>query len=806
MNLWLALKKLTQKGLNRIRLLRMSLFNRRSVFIKLLTSYILILLLPLIGGYILYSKVESITTENASHYNLAMLEQFKQSTDARLKEVDQLAQELMLNPKLNLLLNDSSEQPADTYKYIEFIRNFLERHKTKTSDFIYDYYLYFSGSDTVLKWGLKTDSRTFYNDYYRYKHMSYEEWKSKVLRAFHNMEYMPSEVLIQNMGSMPETRDNKPANVITYIQSLPIQDSMNISGALVILIEEAKIKEMIRQIEAVNESAVYIVNDKDQVVMATSQQFDVNPAFLKKLKGESGLKDEDFNGKDVIVSYTSSDRTDWKYISIMPKEIFLQPVYVLKSKAIGLFILCLILGAVAAYLMAYRNYVPLRHIVNAVLQGRSPVLRSKGNEYEFLQNTIEESFMKEQHLQGIISQQVPVIRANFLSRLLRGHVDFRTEPVETMNFLGIQFISDQFTVILIDVDDASGFAEELSERQWASIRFIMSNVSLEIAGEHHQAYFVDLDRNRMALLLNVGNERPEAAEDISQIAEQIKHIIETRFKMVLTLAVSNIHQGINRIGQCHSEALAALDYKMVKGLSVIIHYYELTPAESQYVYPIETEIQLMNYVKSGDFDKAEFLIDHIYETNFRSNPITPEISKCLFLDMASTLLKILNRLRISEREDLAEFINPIKRIEACSTAEEMYSCIKSMYQKVAEVLRKERTDHHQQMMESIAGIIMQNLTNPNLGLAWIADSMNMSQQYMSTFFKKMYGENMTNFIAKKRMEHAKRLMEDKSLTIAQIAQTIGYNNDIVFSRAFKKSEGIPPGKYRETQLRKLEEL
>lgn len=43
-------------------------------------------------------------------------------------------------------------------------------------------------------------------------------------------------------------------------------------------------------------------------------------------------------------------------------------------------------------------------------------------------------------------------------------------------------------------------------------------------------------------------------------------------------------------------------------------------------------------------------------------------------------------------------------------------------------------------------------------------------------------------------------MENKELTIVQIAQKIGYNNDVVFIRAFKKLEGVTPGKYRETML------
>lgn len=37
---------------------------------------------------------------------------------------------------------------------------------------------------------------------------------------------------------------------------------------------------------------------------------------------------------------------------------------------------------------------------------------------------------------------------------------------------------------------------------------------------------------------------------------------------------------------------------------------------------------------------------------------------------------------------------------------------------------------------------------------------------------------------------------DSSIKNAQLAQMVGYTNDVVFIRAFKKLEGVTPGKYR----------
>ncbi|MFD0677256.1 MULTISPECIES: helix-turn-helix domain-containing protein [unclassified Paenibacillus] len=774
--------------------------NSRSVFISMLISNIVILLLPLLIGFVLYTKVEQIMIANASRSNLAMLEQLRLTMDNHFKEVHQLAQQVVFNPKIDLMLNNESSE--DRYNEIEFIR-YLKTYQKIDSGFIKDYYVYFQGSDTILSPSIRTDSRTFYERYYKYENMGYEQWMKELLGSYHNTQYLPTAMLQRDGGmGMMNNQDRMPINVITYVQSLPVREVSDIRGSLVILLDEQQIKDRLKQIEETNHSSLYIVNDKQKVILSTSNEYTLTDDFYAQTTDGTGLFDYSLNGKDMMISYTSTGQAGWKYISVMPKDLYMKPVNAIKMTALWLFILCLVAGAGFAYLAAYRNYSPVKNMVNAIMQGKRTLKRPLGDEYEFIRESIEGSLVEEKQLRGMLSQQAPVMRANFLSRLIRGHVDLsQNNSEESLGFMDISpFIHNSYAVLVIQVDDASCFTNNQSEKQWALIRFIISNIGMDVVNERHIGYIVDLDRDRLAVLINFENEgNGKAADELKSLAGSIKHVIETRFKLILTVAISKVHKSLEEIGEGYEEALAALDYKMIMGQSVIICFDDIKDAELHYHYPIETEAQLMNLVKSGDFENVEKLLDTIYELNFSSNQLTPELGTCIFFNMVSTLLKIMNATNTgySGMEEDGIF-DPIKQIQGCSTAQEMHVKTKRFYEQLIRLLQSERSDHSDQLLADIKRFIDGQCTDPNLGLAMISSHCGKTPQYISTFFKKASGQNITDYISKIRIDQAKALMENKALTNLQIAQMVGYMNDLAFIRVFKKLEGVTPGRYRES--------
>lgn len=205
----------------------------------------------------------------------------------------------------------------------------------------------------------------------------------------------------------------------------------------------------------------------------------------------------------------------------------------------------------------------------------------------------------------------------------------------------------------------------------------------------------------------------------------------------------------------------------------------------------------MNYAKSGDYVHAEKLLEQIYEVNFTDHKITPEMGKCLFFDMLSTVLKVSNGMNIDDKKLFAGSSDPAKSISDCSTAEEMLGKIKELYMQICTHSREEKTDHSERLYARICSYIEQNGVDCNISLTMMADHFQITPQYLSSFFKKHSGQNITDYIAAVRIRESKALLADQTLTVSQIAQKVGYSNDVGFIRFFKKYEGVTPGKYRE---------
>ena len=106
------------------------------------------------------------------------------------------------------------------------------------------------------------------------------------------------------------------------------------------------------------------------------------------------------------------------------------------------------------------------------------------------------------------------------------------------------------------------------------------------------------------------------------------------------------------------------------------------------------------------------------------------------------------------------------------------------------------------MISDIEKYIDAHYMNNNLSNTVIADEFNITGQYLSVLFKKHKGENLQNYIARVRVDYAKELLKNDKYTVFQVANMVGYTNDIGFIRVFKKLEGITPGKYRQMNTNK----
>lgn len=81
-------------------------------------------------------------------------------------------------------------------------------------------------------------------------------------------------------------------------------------------------------------------------------------------------------------------------------------------------------------------------------------------------------------------------------------------------------------------------------------------------------------------------------------------------------------------------------------------------------------------------------------------------------------------------------------------------------------------------------------------VAELAATVAMSRSAFSARFSELVGEGPMQYLTRWRMHVATDLLREEQLTVARVAERLGYASEAAFSRAYKRTTGMPPGAVR----------
>lgn len=79
----------------------------------------------------------------------------------------------------------------------------------------------------------------------------------------------------------------------------------------------------------------------------------------------------------------------------------------------------------------------------------------------------------------------------------------------------------------------------------------------------------------------------------------------------------------------------------------------------------------------------------------------------------------------------------------------------------------------------------------------LAREIGTSQNKLKAVFKEAFGSTMADYCLERRMREAQQLLLEASLTIAQVAERVGYEHQSSFASAFRGHVGLTPRAYRQ---------
>ena len=91
---------------------------------------------------------------------------------------------------------------------------------------------------------------------------------------------------------------------------------------------------------------------------------------------------------------------------------------------------------------------------------------------------------------------------------------------------------------------------------------------------------------------------------------------------------------------------------------------------------------------------------------------------------------------------------------------------------------------------------MQSRPEKNFTPGELAEKLKVSPSYFQFLYKSFFGVPFKTDLIQMRLEYARELIVETDLTLEQIAQICGYNNEIHFFRQFKAKTGMTPREYQ----------
>ncbi|UUX34761.1 AraC family transcriptional regulator [Fundicoccus culcitae] len=110
----------------------------------------------------------------------------------------------------------------------------------------------------------------------------------------------------------------------------------------------------------------------------------------------------------------------------------------------------------------------------------------------------------------------------------------------------------------------------------------------------------------------------------------------------------------------------------------------------------------------------------------------------------------------------------------------------------------------QRNYEEVALDYIQSNYTKRMTITDVANYIGISRSYLYRLFKHKYEVSPQEYLQDKRLKTAKKLLQNQDLSVNEVAYSVGYDNQLLFSKNFKKKFGMSPTHYRQIINQKQE--
>lgn len=711
--------------------------------------------------------------------------------DRRLEELESMITQLAWNSKMKTLMSMNGSLKDNIYKVRDTWRD-LSSYSV-SNQFIDNFFIYLKKYDIILSPYISyIRLPLFYGQLFKYGDLTYDQFHKEILTKYHYKEFMPA---------VPVSMNSTQCSMIAYAHSIPFEftsgNAEDISGNIIFFIDEKEVHKLLSGLNIKDGGWAYVADQKGRIITSIAGSRDVMQLVNTSLDQPHGCLEQTISGERMVVSYTTSSDNGWIYVAALPSRVVLAKVDYVRKIIIGITLVALLIGVIIAYFLAYHNSKPLKEAITILRELVGSDGSSSGSEYDFLRGSISNLIDNNKALKEAMQSQVSLLKVAFIDRLLKGEFNNPGEMEAVLSQAGLQIKGDRFAVLIARVNGYNGLITKDILNELGIKRVVVKDVLKNTFRERGLLHDIDVDKIALIICYDGGQNMPVVLNYLSDFIKQAGSTLYEQYNIKVTFAIGSLRDSLQEVYQSYDEARQALEYK-VPGMEEETILYRPALIESTiYYYPLDLELRLINLIKAGDRDEAEKYLKSLYSENFNRRSLSSEMVWQLLNEVRGTILKVMEQVKIDDSCIYNDLLERIHQTYHHGTADEIFHKMLQICSMICDTINDQKKSHNVQLKERIVEYLSSNYMKPQLCLSMVAANFDLTEAYLSQFFKEQTGENFSSYLERVRMHHAHELLKHTDLPVDDIAQRVGYNSAHAFRRVYKRINGIVPTASRE---------
>lgn len=402
--------------------------------------------------------------------------------------------------------------------------------------------------------------------------------------------------------------------------------------------------------------------------------------------------------------------------------------------------------------------------------------------------------IKRQYKKGL-----PAMRSQWFGGFLRHSRDITQKELgERFKELDIRLSRENFIVAVAELDAADREEPAGTEEDMDLIYYAVENIGKELLEKTFPCEVFRCGARRIALLMNYDETKSSIVSqyELYSLLERLQKMMDSYYHVSVSIGIGGRYASVPDISRSYEQAVEALEQKFYSGRGSIISIFDIPEKQEagREIYPYECQNELIDAVKKGNLREALNVLGAYFQALRKLVFVRPAVVRD---KMVHFLLKICHECERGETLKIADLLAEFDKRKTLDGIEEWmtgfitYLISQAEEQAVSDIRRN---------VLKIKAYIDENFAE-NVSLKKMAESVYISQSYLSFSFKEIVGINFNDYVTRVRMERAKELLRSSDYKVYEVCEMVGYRDKKYFSDLFKKYTGMLPKEWsrRENQ-------